>query len=119
VPRSWRELRAYIDEQYASGHIVVGRDALTLSRALLCPMTGPFATIVTFALSHLAGGLLPERVRLQYAIVWNGRRERRFARTMSALRRMRRVLPRAIVLWKAARSGQYIPLRRGNRYAPG
>ena len=119
VPRSWRELRAYIDEQYASGHIVVGHDAVTLCNSLLCPMTGPFATIITSALSHLAGGLLPERVRMQYAIVWNGRRKRRFARTMSTLRRMRRVLPSSIVLWKAARSGQYIPLRRKNRYAPG
>lgn len=119
VPRSWRELRAYIDEQYASGRIVVGDDALTLSNALLCPMTGPFGTILTSALSHLAAGLLPERVRVQYAFVWNRRRERRFARTMSALRWMRRVLPRSMVLWKAARSGQYISLRRGNRYAPG
>jgi uncharacterized protein (DUF2236 family) len=119
VPRSWRELRAYIDAQFASGHIVVGDDALSLSNALLCPIPGPFGSIITFALSHLAAGLLPERVRLQYAFEWNRQCGRRFARIMSTLRRMRRVLPRSIVLWKAARSGQSIPLRRRSRYAPG
>lgn len=119
VPRSWGELRAYIDERYASGHIVVGHDALALSQALLRPMTGPLGTIITSALSHLAAGLLPERLRAQYAFVWNRRRDRRFARTMSALRQMRRVLPRSTVLWKAARSGHYIPVGRGNRYASG
>lgn len=116
VPRSWPVLRAYIDEQYASGHIVVGSQALSLSKGLLCPAAGPMGAIITFALSHLAAGLLPEHVRLQYAFVWTRRRARRFAWTISALRRLRRALPSSIALWQAARSTRRISI--GDDYSP-
>jgi uncharacterized protein (DUF2236 family) len=106
VPRSWCELRAYIDGRYASGEIVVAQEALTISGALLCPMRQAWARrISSGTLAPMAAGLLPDHVRLQYGFEWNHARAVRFGRMMWLLRRIRRVLPGFIALWKPARSG--------------
>jgi len=109
VPRSWRELRAYLDRRYASGEIVVGREALMVSGALLCPIRQAWERqIITPTLTLLAAGLLPDHVRAQYGFKWNAVRAARFGRMMSLVRRVRRVLPGFIALWKRARSGDCI-----------
>jgi len=120
VPRSWRELRAYIDRSYASGEIVVAQQAMTISGALLCPIRHAWAhQISSRTLTPLAAGLLPDHVRVQYGFEWNRVRAVRFGQMMSLLRRVRRVLPGFIALWERARSGDcmdvqhdYLPARR-------
>jgi len=117
VPRSWRELRAYIDRSYASGEIAVAQQALTISGALLCPMGHAWARrISSWTLTPLAAGLLPDHVRVQYGFEWNRVRAVRFGRMMSLVRRIRRVLPGSVALWKRARSGHCIDIRHD--YSP-
>jgi uncharacterized protein (DUF2236 family) len=114
VPRSWGEVRAYIDDRYASGEILVAEDALTVSRALICPFHAPVVQrLLTPALALVAAGLLPDHVRSQYGFVWNGARARRFAWMLSCLRRLRRVAPRFVALWRAARSADCIAVGHG------
>ncbi len=117
VPRSWRELRAYIDRSYASGEIVVAQQALTIAGALLCPMRHAWARrISSWTLTPLAAGLLPDHVRVQYGFEWDRRRAVRFGRMMSLVRRIRRVLPGSVALWKRARAGHGIDIRHD--YSP-
>ena len=113
VPRSWNELRAYVNGRYASGEIVVGQQAVALSAALLSPVQGPLARLVAPRLALLASGLLPDALRLQYGFRWNRRRARRFVQSMAWLRGVRRALPSFIVLWKRARSADCMPIRHG------
>ena len=100
VPRSWNELRAYIDHRYASGEIIVGPQALTLSGALLSPRG--LGRLVAPAMSLVASGLLPDKVRSQYGFVWNRGRATRFAQVMSSLRWLRRMVPSFVAQWKCA-----------------
>jgi uncharacterized protein (DUF2236 family) len=113
VPRSWNELRAYINGRYASGEIIVGQQAVALSATLLSPIRGPLARPVAALLELLASGLLPDTLRLQYGFRWNRGRARRFVQSMSWLRWFRRVLPGFIALWKRARSVDSMPIRHG------
>ena len=105
VPRSWNALRAYIEDGYDSGRIVVGPDARALASVLLSPVRLPVARhIVTPTMSLLAGGLLPSTVRGQYGMAWDRRRARRFAHVMRLLRLARRVAPIRVAHWNCARS---------------
>jgi uncharacterized protein (DUF2236 family) len=103
IPRSWNALRAYINDRYASGEVIVGQQALALSAALLSPVRGPLARLVAPWLALLASGLLPETVRRQYGLRWNRGRAKRFVQSMAWLRRLRRALPRFITQWNRAR----------------
>src|SRR5215510_10496219 len=117
IPRTWNELRAYIDDRFMSGEIVVGQQASTVSAALLSPFRQPLARLLaTPVLSLLAAGLLPGYVRVQYGFVWNRARARQFTRSMIWLRRLRRIMPDFIALWKRARSVDCIRIRHD--YSP-
>lgn len=109
VPRTWNEVRAYMDDRFASGEIVVGQQALTLTASLLSPFRP--RRLVTPAISMLAAGLLPSHVRRQYGFPWNRQRARRFRRTMVLLRLMRRVLPSFLTQWRRARPVDYPAIR--------
>jgi uncharacterized protein (DUF2236 family) len=105
VPRTWRDLRAYLEAGYAAGIVTVGADARALAAVLLSPVRIPFAgRVVASMLTLLATGLLPSAVRRQYRLAWNRRRARRFNRLLSLLRVMRRFTPARIALWRCARS---------------
>jgi uncharacterized protein (DUF2236 family) len=117
VPRSWNEVRAYIDRRYASGEIVVGQQALAVSAALLCPIQrGRARKLSSRIATLLAAGLLPDGVRVQYGFGWNLVRAAQFARTMSLIRRLRRVLPGFLALWKRSRRGDCIAVQHD--YSP-
>jgi len=109
VPRSWSAVRTYLERRYASGEIVVGQQALTLTASLLSPFRP--RRLVTPAISMLAAGLLPSHVRRQYGFPWNRQRARRFRRTMVLLRLMRRVLPSFLTQWRRARPVDYPAIR--------
>ena len=93
VPRSWQALVAYADAQYASGRVIVGRDARTVASALL----------VNPLLSSIAIGDLPSAIRQQYGFRWSAAQAKRFERIMRTLRCVRRITPRPLATWRAAR----------------
>lgn len=103
VPRTWAELTRYLEAEYASGRIVVGRDARMIGEALLFPpmlaMPLPFA----WANRVLTLGLLPDAVRRQYRYGWSDARARQLERTLAALRGVRRASPRLVAWWPHAR----------------
>jgi uncharacterized protein (DUF2236 family) len=103
VPRSWAALRAYLDREYASGSIEVGRQARDVAAALLSPVPGLAAGPVTALAKLLAAGLLPVEIRREYGFAWSDRREQLFRVGLRVFRGARRVLPRRITWWPQAR----------------
>lgn len=93
-PRSWSALRTYMDEQYASGQIVVSSEARRLASSVLML---PGSTLI-------AAGLLPAAMRRQYGLPWDDGRERRFRVLMKLFGAARRLMPTRLAHWKAARS---------------
>jgi uncharacterized protein (DUF2236 family) len=105
VPRSWDGLRALVERGYASGGVVVCDQARVLAASLVTPFAGRIGRhSVTPLISLLAAGQLPAAVRSQYGFAWSEARERRFLRLIALLRAIRRMLPRRLAWWKAARS---------------
>lgn len=103
VPRTWTDLLAYLERTYSSNAIAVGTQGRELARAVLSPAGGWMVAPATWINRLMTVGLLPSRVREQYAMMWTARQERTLARLTSALRLTRRVLPDAIALWPDAR----------------
>jgi len=104
VPRTWRDLRAYLDRMYSSNAIVVGRQGRALAQAVLSPSGGWLVAPATWINRMTTIGLLPATVREQYGMTWTPRHDRTLARLMSLLRLTRRVLPDVVALWPDART---------------
>jgi len=102
VPRSWDALRAYVQSQIASGSIAPCTQARELAAALL----------MTPVLRLVGAGLLSDQLRRAYGFKWNPRRERAFRAAQTALRVARRMTPRRVAWWPAARSRRLSELRR-------
>lgn len=103
VPRTWNDLRGYLDRTYASGTIAVGAQGRELAKAVLSPTGAWMVAPAAWINRTITVGMLPPQVREQYGMSWTPRQERALARVVSALRLARRVLPDAIALWPAAR----------------
>jgi uncharacterized protein (DUF2236 family) len=103
APRSWADLRSYLDRMYSSGEIVVGKEARALAAAVLRP---PFAPLVAPAARVnwlLTVGLLPPSIRAQYGFTWTPSDERALERWTVIIRGIRRWLPDAVALWPESR----------------
>jgi uncharacterized protein (DUF2236 family) len=111
VPRSWDALRAYVETEIASGSIAPCRQARELAAALLAPSAAMVMTPVNGVLRLAGAGLLPDELRRAYGFEWSARRERAFRALMTTLRMTRRVAPRRVAWWPAARSGRSGPPR--------
>ena len=102
-PASWAAMRRYVDAMYASGQMVVSREARALAEAVLAP---PFSWAIAPA-AHVNRlftiGMLPPFLREQYGFRWTAANERALERWTRVLRRTRRVLPRPVALWREAR----------------
>jgi uncharacterized protein (DUF2236 family) len=77
IPPSLEAFNAYMKEMLASGEIVAGGRAKRLARDILYPRpwllrpAAPMFRLVT-------AGMLPEKLRNDYGLVWNRRREKNF-----------------------------------------
>lgn len=103
-PRSWRELRAYMDRMYESGQIRVGTQARQLATEVLRPS-------FTWALAPAARvnwlctvGWLPPSIRQEYGFRWSARDERALERWTRAIRGIRPWIPATLATWRNARS---------------
>jgi uncharacterized protein (DUF2236 family) len=103
VPRTWADLRAYLDRMYASNAIAVGTQGRELARAVLSPSGGWLVAPATWINRMITVGLLPAQLREQYSMTWSARHERAVTRLVAVLRLTRRVLPNVIALWPDAR----------------
>ena len=103
VPRTWRELRAYLERMYSSNAIAVSTQGRELAHAVLSPAGGWLVAPATWVNRLMTIGLLPPTVREQYGMTWTRRHDRTLARLISVLRMTRRLLPEAIALWPESR----------------
>jgi uncharacterized protein (DUF2236 family) len=75
LPESFEKFDAYMKETIDSDAISVGATAIALSQAILHPrpfVLKPFAPLSAL----ITAGLLPPKLRREYGLAWNGRRER-------------------------------------------
>jgi uncharacterized protein (DUF2236 family) len=103
VPRTWADVRRYLDAEYASGRIVVGPDARGIADAVLFPPMTAVPSPMAWVNRLMTLGLLPAGLREQYRYGWSERRTRQFERVMAWLRRVRRVSPAVVAWWPDAR----------------
>ena len=103
VPKTWRDLRCYLERVYSSNAIAVGTQGRELARAVLSPSGGSLVAPATWINRTITVGLLPSQVRERYGMTWTPRQDRIVARLLSVLRATRRLLPDAIALWPDAR----------------
>jgi uncharacterized protein (DUF2236 family) len=107
IPLTWSTMRAYVDQMVNGDALVVGPHAAVIGRALLwsplgvlLPGSGSLNRLMTAA-------LLPQRLREQYGLPWNGRRAWLAERMAAAIRTVRWVTPDAIAMWASARRDHF------------
>lgn len=103
VPKTWADLRGYLERAYASNTIAVGTEGRELARAVLSPSGGWLVWPATWINRTLTVGLLPSQVREQYGMAWTPKQDRTVARLVAFLRNTRRLMPDVIALWPDAR----------------
>jgi uncharacterized protein (DUF2236 family) len=110
VPRSWHEVRVYVEQMHASGRIAVSTQARELARELLAPsLLSVVAAPARWANELIAIGLLPPRLRQQYGFAWSADREQSLQSTLLLLRAARHAAPDVIALWQVARHPDRTP----------
>lgn len=103
APHTWHELEAYLHREYSSGRIAVGPQARELSDALLRTSIPAVLFPARWLSGLVTAGLLPADIRRAYGLSWPETRARRFRRLASAIRALRRLMPRAVARWRDAR----------------
>jgi uncharacterized protein (DUF2236 family) len=78
----------------------VDEEVLGVSHALLHPRHGPLWMRAAMPLVRLVtAGLLPDRLRSEFELPWDARRQRRFDRLIRLLARLNRTLPAWVRHW--------------------
>lgn len=103
TPRSWPALQSYMDGIYRAGVLAVTADARELGFAVLSPRAAGVPVPLSGVLRLLATGILPHALRQAYGFQWDSRREARFQRVLGTVRVARRLSPRVVTQWSAAR----------------
>ena len=103
VPVTWAHASEQLSRMYASGTLCVGEQARTLAKAILTPGLARMVPPLASWNRIVAVGLLPPAIREQYGLQWTDADQRRFDRTVSRVRRLRKTLPDFVALWPEAR----------------
>jgi uncharacterized protein (DUF2236 family) len=109
LPRSFGELRHYMDALYASGEIVVTDAARTLARAIVYPPAPRLAGPVLWLIRLTTVGLLPPAIREGYGFPWDSRSEATLRLSARLIRHTLPLMPPVVRHWPAARRA---PARR-------
>jgi uncharacterized protein (DUF2236 family) len=114
LPRHTTELGAYMQATLGGRRIEVGARGRALARALLYPPGWRLLWPAFRPFQLLTIGLLPTAIREGYGFAWTPRDARALARWTAALRWVRRVTPRSLREWPAARRarGEATPQER-------
>lgn len=73
LPRSFSQLRGYIDEMLASGEIVVTEAARMLAKEIVYPLTTRVVGTAMWLMRLPSIGLLPPEIRRSYGFRWGAR----------------------------------------------
>jgi uncharacterized protein (DUF2236 family) len=103
LPRDAGELRRYMDEIYDGNRLVVTDTSRALARSVLYPPRWWMAWPAFRFMQLLTLGTLPPAIRQAYGFEWRPRDQRAFARWMTAMRTVLRLLPAAARQWPMSR----------------
>jgi uncharacterized protein (DUF2236 family) len=103
LPRSFSELRRYMDAMYDSGQIAVTDVAKTLALAIVYPPAPALARPLLAPMRLTAIGLLPPTIREGYGFHWDGRAEATLRLSARLARHALPLLPGFARYWPAAR----------------
>jgi uncharacterized protein (DUF2236 family) len=103
LPRDTAALDAYMRSMFTGGRIGVSDTSRTLARAILFPPYWRVLWPVLRPVQLITIGLLPPEIRAGYGFTWTAREARALARWTRVLRALRRVTPRFVREWPAAR----------------
>jgi uncharacterized protein (DUF2236 family) len=105
VPASLTDFHGYMTRMLAEDKIAVGPAARAISKDILHPRpwilrpAGPLFALIT-------AGMLPERLRQGYGLIWTERREKRFVRAAKWFQRLLPFVPRSARIVPNARSAE-------------
>lgn len=102
APQSWPALLAYLDDVEASGTLALTPETRALGHAVLVPRAAGLPLPLSGLQRLITTGLLPASLRDAYGLPWDAARERRFARALAGLRRLRGLTPDALARWRAS-----------------
>jgi uncharacterized protein (DUF2236 family) len=103
LPRSEKDLAAYVTAMLESDEIAVSETARRLAREVMYPPLGWLGWPVTSTMRLITVGLLPAPVRDAYGFRWTSRHERRLGLTAAMVRRLLPCVPSVIREWPIAR----------------
>lgn len=112
VPRTWTDLRTYVDGMHRSGRLVVGPQAREVAAAVLAPRMARLIVPAAAANRLVTVGLLPDPLRRPFGFTWSEQQERRLRTVLRVIRGTRRAMPRVLALWPEARPPSSRPARR-------
>lgn len=106
VPRTWDALLRYLASVSSSGVLAAGADARIVAGALVHGTLSPITRPVAWGNRLITVGWLPPAIREAYGFTWHPADERRLARALGAIKRLRRITPASVARWPAARRFQ-------------
>jgi uncharacterized protein (DUF2236 family) len=105
IPASLKAFTAYMEWMLGGSAISVGPTARSLARDILCPQ--PWVLRPAGSIFRLiTAGLLPERLRRDYQIVWPHRREKNFRLAVAGIRHLLPFVPRPLRIVANARRAE-------------
>jgi uncharacterized protein (DUF2236 family) len=114
LPRSFSELREYMDAMFASGQIVVTDAARTLARAIVYPPAPRMAEPALSFMRLATVGLLPSAIREGYGFSWGPRNDRMLSLSAGLVRNLLPLTPSIVRHWPAARGALRAATRPGS-----
>lgn len=103
LPRSFGDLRRYVDDTLASGDIAVTDTARRLALAVVYPSAPLVAAPATAFVRLVTVGLLPPKIRKDYGFSWSPRHEAVLRLSARLIRTGLRLTPSVVRHWPAAR----------------
>ncbi|MCK6625400.1 MAG: DUF2236 domain-containing protein [Anaerolineae bacterium] len=103
LPPAYADFTAYVERMFNSDTLTVGDTAREVTATIFGSPPGALIRAVSFA----GLGLLPPRLRADFNIPWDDRRERRLQWLARQARGLRATLPPALCVWPHALLGQW------------
>jgi len=107
LPRNTTELDAYTQDILGSGKIAITPRSRALARAVLFPPRWRLLWPAFRPVQLITIGLLPAAVREAYGFEWSGCDARALVRWTTALKWVRRLMPRFVREWPASRTRRH------------
>ena len=103
LPLTRDGLDLYLREMQQAGRLAVGQEAVRLAKALLAVPGGPWTAPARWLGRLVTVGLLPPALREAYGFPWLEQDHRRLRQVAAVVRAARRMAPRMLREWPAAR----------------